>query len=72
MPNIFTGQAFAGKHMAQVTIATGAQNLYPATIRIGFATNCSLNLIIKTGPATVRMKLVFGAIQSSITLPTDI
>jgi hypothetical protein len=70
--NILRCQAFTFEHMAKMAVAFRTQYLDTMTIGVDLPLNCTLNLIVKSRPAAIRMKFVFGAIQGCIALFADV
>ena len=58
MPGILGCKPFPFKHVAQMPFTIGADDLNPVPIRIWYPLYGSRYFVIKTGPATMRVKLI--------------
>ncbi len=58
MPRILGGEVLAFKDMPEVATACGADNLYAASIGIGYASDRTVNLIVKAWPTATRIEFI--------------
>ena len=72
MPSVFLGNTFAFKNVTKMSPAVATKNLDSGAICINLTSDCPLNLIVKSGPAAVRLEFIFRAVQWLLTLTTDV
>ena len=72
MSCVFLSEAFSLKHVPQVAITIAADDFHSKAVRVGSASDCVFNFVIKAGPSTVALKLVIGSIEGCVALAADI
>ena len=63
---------FSHEYVTEVTVAVGARNLDPHTVRVGFIDHRSRYLFVERGPAAMGVELVHGPVEFSVALPANI
>ena len=58
MPNILLRETLAFEDVAEMAVAVFAQDLNPVSVGVAFVPHGSGEFVVKTRPATARMKLV--------------
>ena len=72
MANVLLCKTFSFENVTEVTVAVLAENLDSKAVCIGLAAHGTFDLIIKAWPTAVAREFVFGQVERSVALPTDI
>lgn len=72
MADILLRQSLTRKDVAEMRPAMSAANLRSLPIWVEPPLNCPRNLLVKAGPATVRIKLISRAVEGRFAPPAEV
>lgn len=72
MANVFAGQPFARKHVAEMSPAVVAKDLYPPSVFVAFPPNGTRYLVVEGGPAAMGIEFVGRAVKWGLASAADV
>lgn len=72
MPGVFRREALPLEYMAQMAAAVGAKDFHPVSAGICFTPYSAGNLVVETGPAAARMKLIVRLVKWCFAATTQV